>query len=53
MYNKIDTNDEGDISMRNVVEHMRAVEAGSGQNTWVNNRSHSSGPQYREQSAVM
>ena len=38
MYNKIDTNDEGDISMRNVITHIQAVEAGSGQNTWVNNR---------------
>ena len=52
LYNKIDTNDEGDISMRNVVEHIRAVEAGSGQNTWVNNRCYSPGPQYSE-SAVM
>jgi hypothetical protein len=38
MYNKIDTNDEGDISMKNVVMHILAVEAGSGNNLWVNNR---------------
>ena len=35
MYNKIETDDEGDITMRRVVEHIRAVEAGSGNNVWV------------------
>ena len=38
MYSKIDTDDEGDITIRKVVEHIRAVEAGSGNNTWVNNK---------------
>ena len=35
MYNRIETNDEGDITMRQVVEHIKGVEAGSGNNTWV------------------
>ena len=38
MYTKIDTDDEGDITIRKVVEHIRAVEAGSGNNDWVNNK---------------
>ena len=32
MYAKIDTDDEGDVTIRKVVEHIRAVEAGSGNN---------------------
>ena len=35
MYAKIDTDDEGDVTIRKVVEHIRAVEAGSGNNDWV------------------
>ena len=35
MYNKIETDDEGDISMKLIVEHILAVEAGSGSNAWV------------------
>ena len=35
MYAKIDTDDEGDVTLRKVVEHIRAVEAGSGNNDWV------------------
>ena len=35
MYNKIETDDEGDISMKKVVEHINAVEAGRGGNMWV------------------
>ena len=35
MYAKIDTDDEGDVTIRKVVEHIRAVEAGSGNNAWV------------------
>ena len=35
MYAKIDTDDEGDVTIRKVVEHIRAVEAGSGNNNWV------------------
>ena len=35
MYSKIDTNDEGDITMKTVTEHIKAVEAGSGNNIWV------------------
>ena len=35
IYNKIDTNDEGEIDIKTVVEHIKAVEAGSGKNTWV------------------
>ena len=35
MYNKIETDDEGDVSMKKVVEHINAVEAGRGNNTWV------------------
>eukprot|EP00090_Calanus_glacialis_P030812 TRINITY_DN50104_c0_g1_i1.p1 TRINITY_DN50104_c0_g1~~TRINITY_DN50104_c0_g1_i1.p1 ORF type:complete len:196 (-),score=57.81 TRINITY_DN50104_c0_g1_i1:42-629(-) len=38
MYSKIDTNDEGDITMKTVTEHIKAVEAGSGNNIWVNQR---------------
>ena len=38
MYSKIDTDDEGDVTIRKVVEHIRAVEAGSGNNEWVNNK---------------
>ena len=36
MYNMIETNDEGEITMRTVVEHIKGVEAGSGNNVWVN-----------------
>ena len=35
MYAKIDTDDEGDVTIKKVVEHIRAVEAGSGNNDWV------------------
>ena len=35
MYNQIETNDEGEISMKLVTEHIKAVEAGSGNNLWV------------------
>ena len=35
MYNKIGMDDEGDISIKKVVEHMNAVEAGRGSNTWA------------------
>ena len=35
MYNRIETNDEGEITMRTVVEHIKGVEAGSGNNVWV------------------
>ena len=28
MYNRIETNDEGEITMRTVVEHIKGVEAG-------------------------
>ena len=35
MYNRIETNDEGEITMRTVVEHIKGVEAGSGNNIWV------------------
>ena len=35
MYNKIETDDEGDVSMKKVVEHINAVEAGRGNNSWV------------------
>ena len=35
MYAKIDTDDEGDVTIRKVVEHIRAVEAGSGNTDWV------------------
>ena len=38
MYNKIETDDEGDVSMKKVVEHINAVEAGRGNNTWVRSR---------------
>ena len=38
MYSKIETDDEGDVTIRKVVEHIRAVEAGSGNNEWVNNK---------------
>ena len=31
----METDDEGDITMRTVVEHIKAVEAGSGNNLWV------------------
>ena len=31
----METDDEGDITMRTVVEHIKAVEAGSGSNLWV------------------
>ena len=37
MYNRIETNDEGEITMRTVVEHIKGVEAGSGNNIWVKN----------------
>ena len=33
-----DTNDDGEIDIKSVVEHIKAVEAGSGKNTWVNQR---------------
>ena len=32
---RMETDDEGDITMRTVVEHIKAVEAGSGNNLWV------------------
>ena len=32
---KIDTNDDGEIDIKTVVEHIKAIEAGSGKNTWV------------------
>ena len=35
MYDRIETNDEGDITMKKVVEHIKGVEAGSGKNEWV------------------
>ena len=35
MYGRIETNDEGDVTMRKVVEHIKGVEAGSGKNEWV------------------
>ena len=35
MYGTIETNDEGDITMKIVVEHIKAVESGSGSNLWV------------------
>ena len=35
MYKKIETNDEGEIDMKTIVELIKAVEAGSGNNTWV------------------
>ena len=35
MYHRIETNDEGEITMRTVVEHIKGVEAGSGNNIWV------------------
>ena len=38
MYEKIETDDEGDITIKKVVEHIRAVEAGGGNNEWVNNQ---------------
>ena len=31
----METDDEGDITMTPVVEHIKAVEAGSGNNLWV------------------
>ena len=40
MYEKIESNDEGDITMKEVVAHIKGVEAGSGKNEWV--QSHSS-----------
>ena len=36
MYERMETNDEGDITIRTVVEHIKGVEAGSGNNNWVN-----------------
>ena len=41
MYAKIDTDDEGDVTIKKVVEHIRAVEAGSGNNDWVETRTRS------------
>ena len=38
MYQKIETDDEGDITIKKVVEHIRAVEAGGGKNDWVNKK---------------
>ena len=35
MYERMETNDEGDITIRTVVEHIKGVEAGSGNNNWV------------------
>ena len=35
IYRKIDTNDDGEIDIKTVVEHIKAIEAGSGKNTWV------------------
>ena len=38
IYSNIDTNDDGEIDIKTVVEHIKAIEAGSGKNTWVNQR---------------
>ena len=38
MYERMETNEEGEITMRTVVEHIRGVEAGSGNNDWVRRR---------------
>ena len=38
IYSKIETNDDGEIDIKTVVEHIKAIEAGSGKNTWVNQR---------------
>ena len=35
MYNKIGTDDEGDILIEKVVNHINAVEACRGSNTWA------------------
>ena len=35
MYERMETNEEGEITMRTVVEHIKGVEAGSGNNDWV------------------
>ena len=35
LLSRMETDDEGDITMRTVVEHIKAVEAGSGNNLWV------------------
>ena len=34
-YHRLETNDEGEITMKIVVEHIKALEAGSGNNVWV------------------
>ena len=31
----METNDEGEITMKIVVEHIKGLEAGSGNNVWV------------------
>ena len=35
MYERMETNEEGEITMRTVVENIKGVEAGSGNNDWV------------------
>ena len=35
LYERMETNEEGEITMRTVVEHIKGVEAGSGNNDWV------------------
>ena len=35
IYERMETNEEGEITMRTVVEHIKGVEAGSGNNAWV------------------
>ena len=37
-YHRLETNDEGEITMKIVVEHIKALEAGSGNNVWVRER---------------
>ena len=32
---RMETNDEGEITMKIVVEHIKGLEAGSGNNVWV------------------
>ena len=35
IYKRIETNDDGEIDIKTVVEHIKAIEAGSGKNSWV------------------
>ena len=35
IYHRIETNDDGEIDIKTVVEHIKAIEAGSGKNSWV------------------